>query len=302
MLSRATAPSWIVLWTALALLLAACSIASATSRRHLEQTPTLPAPFENLPALPFVSYQQQPQQQPPQQQQQQPPYQQQQQQQQPPYQQGPNNQQPQQSQSQQGPQQQGPQQRSQQEQASLDSLAMNSASQSSSAHAPSIGFGTSTLAANVGIQLPGYIQRAQLPQYAPAPAPVQGPAAYMPQEELQADAMAAASADGNKCLPLTKELVTGMCLPFMAQFQTDGARLAKLSERDFRQAIAIGPTPSDRCCRDAKDFTMAACACDPAAETLAPSILLTVQDLRLSARAAVMACPHYHITDPCAQA
>lgn len=64
-------------------------------------------------------------------------------------------------------------------------------------------------------------------------------------------------ADGNKCLPLTKELVTGMCLPFMAQFQTDGARLAKLSERDFRQAIAIGPTPSDRCCRDAKDFTMA---------------------------------------------
>lgn len=48
-----------------------------------------------------------------------------------------------------------------------------------------------------------------------------------------------------------------MCLPFMAQFQTGGAALAKLSERDFRQAIAIGPTPTDRCCRDAKDFTTA---------------------------------------------
>ena len=64
-------------------------------------------------------------------------------------------------------------------------------------------------------------------------------------------------ADGDQCLALTRQLVTGMCIPFMAQFQTGGAALAKLSERDFRQAIAIGPTPTDRCCRDAKDFTTA---------------------------------------------
>lgn len=42
----------------------------------------------------------------------------------------------------------------------------------------------------------GYLQRAQLPQvYAPAPAPAQGPAAFLPQDKLQAaDALPAASA------------------------------------------------------------------------------------------------------------
>ena len=50
----------------------------------------------------------------------------------------------------------------------------------------------------------GYIQRAQLPQvYAPAPAPALGPAAFTPQEELQAaDALPAASTGA----PVTKML------------------------------------------------------------------------------------------------
>ena len=52
-------------------------------------------------------------------------------------------------------------------------------------------------------------------------------------------------------------MVTGECLPFMAEFQGNGAALAKLSQHDFTQAVAIGPTPTDKCCRDAKDFTMA---------------------------------------------
>ena len=46
----------------------------------------------------------------------------------------------------------------------------------------------------------------------------------------------------------------GECLPFMAEFQMRGPALGRMSAADFRQAVAIGPTPTDQCCRDAKAF------------------------------------------------
>ena len=46
----------------------------------------------------------------------------------------------------------------------------------------------------------------------------------------------------------------------MAEFQVRGPALAKMSGADFRQAIAIGPTPTDQCCRDAKAFVTQASA------------------------------------------
>ena len=54
--------------------------------------------------------------------------------------------------------------------------------------------------------------------------------------------------------------MVGECLPFMAEFQMRGPALAKMSAADFRQAIAIGPTPTDQCCRDAKAFVTQASA------------------------------------------
>ena len=57
------------------------------------------------------------------------------------------------------------------------------------------GCGMGFSAANGEVCCAGYLQRAQLPQvYAPAPAPAQAPASSMPQEQLQAGAMPAASA------------------------------------------------------------------------------------------------------------
>ena len=61
-------------------------------------------------------------------------------------------------------------------------------------------------------------------------------------------------AEGRACLAAEKQLVVGECLPFMAEFQMKGPALAKMSDAAFRQAIAIGPTPTDQCCRDAKAF------------------------------------------------
>ena len=60
--------------------------------------------------------------------------------------------------------------------------------------------------------------------------------------------------EGSACLAATKQLVVGECLPFMAEFQVNGPALAKMNTADFRQAIAVGPTPTDQCCRDAKAF------------------------------------------------
>ena len=67
-------------------------------------------------------------------------------------------------------------------------------------------------------------------------------------------------AEGSACLAAEKQLVVGECLPFMAEFQMRGPALAKMSAADFRQAIAIGPTPTDQCCRDAKAFVTQASA------------------------------------------
>lgn len=58
----------------------------------------------------------------------------------------------------------------------------------------------------------------------------------------------------DECLPEANTLVTGACLDFVAAFQADTEALSKLSERDFRQAVAIGPTPSDQCCIDAAAY------------------------------------------------
>ena len=63
------------------------------------------------------------------------------------------------------------------------------------------------------------------------------------------------------CLGATKQMVTGECLPFMAQFQLQGPALAHMSDAAFRQAVAIGPTPTDQCCRDAKAFVIGVRAC-----------------------------------------
>ena len=43
-------------------------------------------------------------------------------------------------------------------------------------------------------------------------------------------------------------------MPFVAPFAARTTSLAKLSDTDFQQAVALGPTPSNQCCMDAGAF------------------------------------------------
>lgn len=56
------------------------------------------------------------------------------------------------------------------------------------------------------------------------------------------------------CVAAGITLAAGACMPFVAPYATRTASLAKLSEADFQQAVALGPTPSDQCCVDAGAF------------------------------------------------
>lgn len=49
-------------------------------------------------------------------------------------------------------------------------------------------------------------------------------------------------------------MVTGACFDFVAPFGADYGQLASLGDADFRQAVALGPTPTDQCCKDARTF------------------------------------------------
>ena len=64
--------------------------------------------------------------------------------------------------------------------------------------------------------------------------------------------------------------MVGECLPFIAEFRMRGPALAKMSAADFRQAVAVGPTPTDQCCRDAKAFATQASALSPVERRSAP--------------------------------
>ena len=57
------------------------------------------------------------------------------------------------------------------------------------------------------------------------------------------------------CVAAGITLAAGACMPFVAPFATRTGSLVKLSEADFQQAVALGPTPSDQCCLDAGAFT-----------------------------------------------
>lgn len=59
---------------------------------------------------------------------------------------------------------------------------------------------------------------------------------------------------GNACTERATVMVAGACFDFTAPFREDYGRLASLGEADFRQAIALGATPSDQCCADARVF------------------------------------------------
>jgi hypothetical protein len=62
-------------------------------------------------------------------------------------------------------------------------------------------------------------------------------------------------APADDCIAKSNTLVTGACVQFVASFQGSSAdALGKLSEADFREAVAVGPTPSDQCCTDAGLF------------------------------------------------
>ena len=56
------------------------------------------------------------------------------------------------------------------------------------------------------------------------------------------------------CIEAGITLAAGPCMPFVAPFAARTASLAKLSDTEFQQAVALGPTPSNQCCTDAGAF------------------------------------------------
>ncbi|KAK9902876.1 hypothetical protein WJX75_009538 [Coccomyxa subellipsoidea] len=125
----------------------------------------------------------------------------------------------------------------------------------------------------------------------PAAAPAPGISLY--------SAFAPSAAQGNKCTEGAKWLVTGACFDFVAPFGADYGQLASLGDADFRQAVALGPTPTDQCCEDARTFVTGACACDALVAAAAPALGMRAEAFPLVAKAAVMACPHYNIVNSC---
>ncbi len=59
---------------------------------------------------------------------------------------------------------------------------------------------------------------------------------------------------GNGCTQQAAGLLTGACFDFVAPFRADYGRLAAYGDTEFRQAVALGATPSDLCCEDAREF------------------------------------------------
>jgi hypothetical protein len=58
----------------------------------------------------------------------------------------------------------------------------------------------------------------------------------------------------DSCIPAGTRLVAGACVAFSAPFRERPDVLARLGDAAFREAIALGPTPSDQCCADLKAF------------------------------------------------
>ncbi|EIE19837.1 hypothetical protein COCSUDRAFT_44263 [Coccomyxa subellipsoidea C-169] len=128
---------------------------------------------------------------------------------------------------------------------------------------------------------------AQAPAWAPAPAIT--------------SFSALAPAEGNGCTQQAAGLVTGACFDFLAPFRADYGRLAAYGDAEFRQAVALGATPSDACCEDAREFVSETCGCDVRVASAAPALGMRPEAFPLVAKALVMACPRYNIVDPCRQ-